>query len=484
MRFCLNMSVALPYGTPFHNTFFRRSLAAFLLVSLFLILPDAAQAQQTERITFNQAVDIALDRNVTLRRTQNSVTLQASQVTFERAQFLPNLNVNSGANRNWGLTFDQTTGQTFTSVSDGFNVSANSGINVFNGFADVASLNQAKHNLESNEYTFARTRQAVVFNVIQNYLTVILDQEQIQIRTEDVEAQRQQLARIEEFTRVGSRPISDQYQQEALAAQSELQLLEAERAAQLSQARLIQTMQLDPTKLYEFEAPSADDIGLLPRQYNPNDLLQSAYEQRADLHAQESAISANSEGIRASKASYFPTLSMSAGLSTRYSSQQRRLLGLGGDDSPIFESVPFGDQLGDNRSQFIGFNLSIPIFNRLITRTNVERARVQYDNARLDLENLQQSIALEVRQAYLDYQTDIKRLEVTEKQLTSAQQALQVEQERYNVGASTLVELTQARSSFVQASSNRVQAIYQFHFQHKLIEYYQGILDPSQPLFR
>jgi outer membrane protein len=99
------------------------------------------------------------------------------------------------------------------------------------------------------------------------------------------------------------------------------------------------------------------------------------------------------------------------------------------------------------------------------------------------MENLQQGIALEVRQAYLDYQTAVKRLEVTEVQVRAAQQALEVEQERYDVGASTLVELTQARASFTDASSQRVQAIFQFHFQHRLIEYYQGTLDPAESLF-
>ena len=92
-------------------------------------------------------------------------------------------------------------------------------------------------------------------------------------------------------------------------------------------------------------------------------------------------------------------------------------------------------------------------------------------------------MAIEVCQAYLDYQTAVKRLEVTQKGLQASDQALQVEQERYNVGASTLVELTQARSRFVDSASQRAQAVFQFHFQHRVIEYYLGTLDPGQPLF-
>ena len=46
-----------------------------------------------------------------------------------------------------------------------------------------------------------------------------------------------------------------------------------------------------------------------------------------------------------------------------------------------------------------------------------------------------------------------------------------------------LVELTQARSRFVDSASQRAQAVFQFHFQHRVIEYYLGTLDPGQPLF-
>ena len=72
---------------------------------------------------------------------------------------------------------------------------------------------------------------------------------------------------------------------------------------------------------------------------------------------------------------------------------------------------------------------------------------------------------------------------MTEKQEISAQQALTAEQERYNVGAATLVELSQARANFVQAASDRNQARFDFLFRKKLIDYYMGKLNPTESLF-
>jgi outer membrane protein len=212
-------------------------------------------------------------------------------------------------------------------------------------------------------------------------------------------------------------------------------------------------------------------------------LLRTAFSQRSDLKAQVAGIEASTLGIRAARANFLPSVSLQGSLSTRYSSQQQRLAGLDANNQPLFERTPFFSQIGDNRSQFLGLNVSVPIFNNRRNTASVERARVQYENSRLELENLQQTIAVEVRQAYLDYQSYTQRLRVAEVQLQAAQQALDVAQERYNVGASTLVELSQARASYVRAASDRAQAISQLQFQQKLIEYYQGVIDPSKSLF-
>jgi len=456
---------------PRPNTRLLHFAGPLLIVTFALLLAGAqsANGQDVREISFNEAVSIALENNTTIKRAENNLDLQALTVRSEKADFLPNLNFNTGASRNWGLQFDQTVGQLRNTSTDGFNYGLSSGITLFDGFANVAGLNAARATLDSQENTLARTRQTVVFSVISNYLTVVLGEENIRIRQEEVEAQRQLLEQIEEFVRVGSRAISDQYQQQATLANAESNLLTAESQFQVAKTRLIQTLQLDPLSDYRFVAPNPEDLPLTLGSYNPEDLLLSAFDRRADLRAQEANIRAAEHGIRAARSGYLPALSMSGSVGSGYSSAN------------TFSD--FQQQLSDNRSERVGLSLNIPIFNRLNVKRGIEASKVQYNNARLGYDEAQQNVAIEVRQAYLDYQTAVKRLEVTETSLRAADQALQVENERYEVGASTLVELQQARSQFINASSQRTQAILSFHLQKRIIEYYQGTLDPSQALF-
>lgn len=463
------------FPTPVKSVAIRYFGVAFFLAVSSL---SVSEAQAQTRITFDDATRIAIDQSIELKKAENSVTLQEQAVRQAKASFLPNLNASSGTARNWGLSFDQTSFQLVTESTDNFNSSLSSSVNLFNGFGDVASLASQRHLLESDKYSLERQRQTVFFNVVSAYLQILLDQEQVEIRAEDVESQLQQLSRIEEFTRLGARPISDLYAQQATTAQSELSLLDAERAVEISKVRLIQILELDPFEEYEFDAPNADGVPLDVTSYDLQALLRSSLERRADLKARDASIMSAAEGIRVAKSGRYPSLNLSGSLGTSYSSA--RTTPLRDSLGNVVIGTSFSDQLKDNRSRSVRLSLNIPIFNRLQTTTNVQRSRIQYDNQVLDRQNEEQSVLLEVRQGYLDYQSAAKRLDVTEKQMVSATQAEQVESERYNVGASTLVELTAARATLVSAASNRAQAVYQFLFQSKVIDYYVGVLDTAE----
>ena len=445
-----------------------RHLTLTLFFVLFIAVPSV-WAQDAQQITFDDAVRIALKQNVDLLRSKNFVEQQASFVQDRRMAFSPNLNLTAGVGQNFGRQFSQSEGEIVSTTNESFRTNVSSNVTVFSGFRNQSLLQSARMNLEAQNLNFERQEQTVIFNVMSEYLTLIERGEQIQIQEENLESQRQQLAQIEEFVNVGSRPISDLYQQQAQAANAELTLLEAERLYQLAEVALINTLQLDPFGSYEFMLPQVSDSQLNPGQYDVRTMLESAFDTRADLKSQQSVISSSLSDIRASRASYFPDISLGFGYGSSWTS--------------FLTDVSFSDQIDRNRGGNISLNLSVPIFDRLSTKNSTQRAKIQYDNAKLDLENLQQNIALQVRQAYLDYLTAEKRLDVTEKQLISAEQALTADQERYNVGAATLVELSQSRASFVQAQSDQNQARFDFIFQKKLIDYYLGDLNPSEDLF-
>jgi len=441
----------------------------YLCLSLFTALTLTSFAHAQQRITFEEAVRIALDQNPQLRQSANQLRLSEINVQSARAAFLPSLNLSTGTGTNFGLSFDTNVGELRTTANTRFNVNASTFLTLFNGFQSQANLRQSRLNVTSGDFGLERQRQLVVFQVASQFLAYIQAAEQIIVEQENLTAVQQLLSQIEEFVRVGTRPISDLYQQQAAVETAELRILQAEQLVQISEASLIQILRLDPLESYEFVVPDLTDADFIPEAFDLEDLFMRAQQQRGDLRAQEVAVQAAAQGIRIARSTMLPQLNFSAGAGTSYNSG--------------IESITFGDQLDRNRSQSISFSVNLPIFNRLRTRSQVQRAQISYESAKIDVEATQQQIGVEVRQAYQDYLTAEKQLEVSQRQLEFREQALEAARERYNVGAATLVELTQAQSEFVQASQDAVAARYTIFVRKRLIRYYTGELDPALPLF-
>lgn len=443
---------------------------AIVLAWTFLV-PPSARAQDTttaRTMTLDQAIDVALDRNASLRRARNDRQLQDAMVAREYASFLPSLSFSTSGNQRYGLAFDQTAGELVTQSSDALNAGLSARVTLFDGFANFASLDQARYQREQSEETLQRSRQQVVFQVLSRYLQVVLDQETVRIQEEALEAQREQLRRIEQLTEAGVRPQSDLYQQRSNVASRELQLLDARQTLSSSRTGLVEVLQLDPYRTYRFEAPAMQEVDSTDTSYELDRLLRTAVERRSDLEAAETGVSIAREGVRIARAGRWPSVSLSGSMGTSFTSNR---------------PTDFTSQLEDNRSGSIGLSLSIPLFDQLQTRSQVQQARVQFENAQLDRETLEQQIVTEVRQSYRDFQHARQRLAATAAQLDAAEQALEATQNRYELGSAPFSDLASARADLVSAESDRSQAVFQYHFQQKLIDYYIGVLNPDSRLF-
>ena len=417
----------------------------------------------SQTITFDDAIRIALRQNTTLLQANNSAALSSATVRQQRLSFLPDLRFTTNTGQNYGRTFSEDEGRIIDQTTQSVNASVSSSVTLFNGLTNVASLRSAQLSEDAGERNVKRAEQTVAFTVASNFLALVQQQEQLRVQRENLAAQVAQEKQIKAFVDAGSRPISDLYQQQAAVAAARSQVVNAERAFELAKVDLIQTLQLDPRGSYAFAPPALDTASKANAMFSLDSLLTRALGQRSDLFAQQSLVSAASQNVKAANGSRWPSLSLSAGYNSAYSSAT---------------SIGFTDQLNQRRGGSLAIGLSIPLFDRGTTDLAAQRAQIAEDNARLDLKDRQQQVGLEVRRAYLDYRAATQQLDAAEAQLRAAALALQASQQRYNVGAATLLEVTQARATQLQAASGLVTARYGLLFQRTLIGYYIGDLDP------
>lgn len=450
---------------------FNGTLAALTLALMMVfgtgrsLMAEGAPADTASAgtpITFEDAVQIALKQNITLAQAQNAVASDAASVRGAKLSFLPNLQLSTSGSQVYGRNFDETTGDVLNRNNQSLNAGISSSITLFNGLQNVATLHEAQKNQDAGELDLTRAKQTTVFTVASNYLAIITAQEQLKVQQQNLASLQAQEDEIKKMVSAGARAISDLYSQQASTAAARLAVVNAQHDLELGKVDLVQTLRLDPKVTYNFIAPAVNDT--VATQYNLDSLTARAYAQRADLAAESARVDASAQGVKVANAGWWPTVSLSAGYNTAYTSAT---------------GLSVLDQFNQQRGGSISIGVSIPIFDRGQTSVNEQKAKIQEDNARLALDAQKQEVALEVKRAYLNFQSAGEQLAAAQAQQTASDLAVTTSEQRYKAGAGTLVELTQARAAQVQAASAVVSARYGLVFQQALMSYYTGELDPA-----
>jgi outer membrane protein len=455
------------------NASFDRSrlyLLIFLICAVVLLAMAVkiAQAQEFQFITLKDAIDIALENNIELQRSSNQVASSAISLRQSKAAFFPDLSASASASQGYSRGYDPMTDVTQNRESHSLNLGLSTRLTVFDGFGNIASLQNARRQLLANEKSLLHVKDSVIFETFSGYLQVLMDEELLASEHENLTAQRQQLERIEEFYKVGNRSLADLLQQQAEVSQAELRALRAEEYLNVSKLQLLRTIGLPSSTDFEVEImPVENLVGELAGEAVDVQWV-TALQNRTDISAQTLSVEAAEKGIKAARSGYWPALSLSAQVGSGYSSS--------------YEYGNFSDQILDiNPDARIGLSLSIPIFDRSVTRSSVQRTRIQLANEQLNLEDLRQTVSFEVQQALFDYSTAQKELEAARAQREFSRQALEVTRKRYDVGSAILAELSLARAQYVAANNDWIQANYQLLISRVALDYYNGKLD-SCPL--
>lgn len=434
-----------------------------ILISTFTI------GQTKKTLTLSECVKIAIENNTSIKQAEYTVQSQSASVTQAYGVFLPNLNLSGNWNRTRresDLTFIPGLGTVPFRTSqtlNSFSTTASTSILLFNGFANFASLNRAKENYLSADYNFKRTRQSVIFQTYQLYLNVLRNKQLLKVAEDNLKRSQRQLERILEANRVGSVSLADVYKQEVQVGNDELTLIRAQADYNKAKADLLVYLGLLPTDDYEFEDPSISmeidttEFSALREQVKNLDIMISkALDSRPDYKGAISNLNAAKSGVTIAMSGYMPTISASASYNL---------------SSNDLSTLP------KNRSMGFGINISFPIFDRLQLQTQVQQAKINVKSAESQLEQVKRQITADVKKAMLDLESAMKQIEVAERQVRSAELDLKTAEEKYNIGAGTLLDLLIATANYTSAVSARVNAIYSYIVAKVQLQFVIGDLD-------
>jgi len=447
-------------------------ILALLLVSL---QPMAQEIGAPMKLTFEEAVNIALKNNVTLGQQRNQLEASQMQKTASIMAAAPTVNINGFVQQFNGNSFNQQQGRAVNGVRDAVNGSINTSLPIFNGFSIVNGMRAASSQLDAQSYFVKRTTEDVINTVSGQFLQVLLDIELLKIAQENFEALNVQLGQIKEQVAVGSRSPVDEYNQEGQTKAAELRMLQAEINLTNDKALLTQTLLLDPFLEIEIEKPiwTISDMALVDPKID--EMYTLAKENRGDLQRAIKNEDASRYGLMATRGLLAPSLGAFFNYGSAYNYQHDIPDSVLANNPSI--NRDFNDQFReDNVYKSYGLSMSIPILNGFQTRNRVIQQKTTYRNNKLTRDNTEIQVKTDVLRAAKNFEVGRKSYTVSVAQLEAAELAFQLESERYTLGVTNFVDFAQANRTLVQSQTDKAQAEYRLIFQKVLLEYATGTL--------
>jgi outer membrane protein len=440
------------------------------IITAMVLVPAALAGAPPDTLSMEEAALTAIRSNTDLEQAAYGV--ETSRLAADRAtfQFLPSLRLSSLATHSEYMEYDMGIGDYVDAESDALNAGVSLELDLFTGFRRSAARARTGSEAAAAVKVLDRARQTAVYRAATGFMKAATRLELVRANEENLEAQEIQLELVRASYQAGKRPVADLYQQQAETARAEVRLIESRRAYQSSRLDLLLVLGMDPGEEMDIAFPDLASVtSRAPEFYDP-EVIENALESRPDAIAQKERVAAAEEGVRISRAGYWPTLSLSADLSTGYSSA-------GGG---VYD---FEDQFLDNNvSTTVAVSLSIPLFDRLVTRTSVAESEVSLRSSRLELDDLERRVETDVRDALLGYRTAHKQVEAAAAQMRYAEESLNAFTERYRVGASTLAELAQARAAYLESRYGLIEAGGDLISQALAVYYHSGNLDGMMSL--
>ena len=411
--------------------------------------------------TLRQCCDYAIEHNISIKQQDNQRKQRDLQLSTAKNSRLPDLSASASESFSFGrgLTLDNTyTNRSTNSTS----FSLGTTVPLFTGFQIPNQIKLNQLNLEAATKDLEKAKNDIRMQVAQSYVQILYDMEIADVAHRQIAIDSAQVARLEAFVKNGKASQAELSQQQSALAQARLTATQADNNLQLAILSLSQLLELPSPEGFSIVRPATTTPAASPAGLSPDAIYQEALAIKPEVQAEQLRLSATERNIDIAKAGNYPTLSLSAGLQSNY----YKTNGMQAD--------PFATQLKNNFSQYIGLNLSVPIFNRFQTRNSIRSARIDRENQLLQLENVKKSLYKEIQQVYYNAVAADSKYHSSEAASQSSKDAFTLMQAKYENGKATITEFNEAKNNYLKAESDLVQSRYENLYQITLLNFYRG----------
>ncbi|MGH7569585.1 MAG: TolC family protein [Gemmatimonadales bacterium] len=394
-------------------------------------------AQQAE-VTLEEAVRRALQVQPAMVQARGDARTAGASLRASMGSFLPTLSTNGSSTRAGGTRFDPNRNQIVDlQATTTFSASLLASLELFDGFRRLSDRSASAATQDAADAGLVNQRFQVTVTTKQLFYDALARDELVRVAAAQVRRSRQQLQISVEKLRAGSATRSDSLRSTVDYGNARIALLQAQANLASAQANLGRQVGVD--------APvRAVPDSTLPALPDTAALRATALLTAPQVLQTESQARAARAQIGVSRASYWPSITTS--LRSSYS----------GSEAPWVSTDTYGNGWS------VQFGFSWTLFNGFTRERQLVSAFVQSDVAAARAADTRRLVNAQLTQQLAAMATTYEQIEIARSNVAAATEDLRVQNERYRVGAATILDLLTSQSALTTAEVNLVQARFNY----------------------
>ena len=412
------------------------------VTSALIFLPSALAAQASAD---SVARPISLDEAVKLAQRNSPTTVQAAGTTRSNAAsvrtaymaFIPTLSFNTGASKQNGDRFNpQGELVPFTGAAWQYSSGLRMNVDLLDGGTRFYRLNTAKANVDASEANEVLQQYNVALNVKQQYYAVLAAREMEAAAQAQLDQATEQLKTASAKVAAGAATKSDSLRAIIQVGNAQLSLIQARSNLNIANASLTRLVATP----FVVTATPDDSSGTMELSTDSTEIAALALRGPAVVQS-EASYAAAKANVRSSISLYVPTVSLSF---NRGGNGQDSRFGWGNDRYAYSQTMSFG--------------LNFPFFNQGAREEQIVRSRVAEEVAQAQLRDARLAAQQQLTQYLSAFRSAEQRVQIQMASVAAAEEDLRVQQRRYQLGASTFLDVLSSQVTLNQARAALIQA--------------------------
>ncbi|MDR2038815.1 MAG: TolC family protein [Bacteroidales bacterium] len=415
---------------------------------LFSITSNAQDNAKTVfEFTLEDCIGYALDKNYS--RQSLILSEESNQVSYQQSKDSRLPSVNASVSENFTNSKDD------SSMGGSASISAN--MTLYQGGYINNTIEQSRLQMEQATHKTTQYENELKINILQAFLSVLGNDELLKFQYSVAEASEEQLKQGEELFKAGNMIESDYLLLDAQYASDRNNIVDTEITRDNNILTLKNLLSMDPENELRIIHPDTSIIENIIALPSKQEVTERSLNYLPDMKISQYNVDIAGVSVDLARADYYPTISLGASIGTGHTDFSK-----------------FGTQLSDRLNEQVGVTVSIPIFNKNRTKSNVTKSRIALQQAELDQKQTELTIRQNITQEYQNVVSAYNKYNVTDIKQKAYQKTFDAYRVQFNVGSITAVDLLQQQNNYISSLNDYIQSKYNFILLRKVLDVYMG----------